>query len=728
MKNVPMSASYGTPLAIVIAAMLTAAPALAQDALPAPLVSRDVFFDVNSGVLVNEGDAPATLFTTVVAADGSDWMRLSFDEVQLSGSRAEGNASYLRITSLTDGGVQILDNVSVLQWQLTTAYFNGDAVQIELIAHPGTGENTLRMSKGVASEPVGTGRSICGTTDDRQLSYDNRSARVLPIGCTGWTISDCNQCMLTAGHCQGGLSVIQFNVPLSGPTGSIVNPPPEHQYAVDPASVQGNGGQGVGSDWAYYGVFPNSNTNLTPFEAYGVAHNLALPGPVTGNLRVTGYGTTSSPVSPTWNQVQKTHAGPYVSLNGTTLRYGMDTTGGNSGSPVISEITGNAIGIHTHGGCSSTGGSNAGTGANHAALQAALADPRGVCACPGPEFSFPGGLPSTIAPNGGGSIEVQIVPSSGGVTPVPGTGVLHVQMGGAFVPFPMTDSGSTFVGTFPATDCGENVRYYFSVSGSDGRTHTSPSGAPGSATHVALSGFGVDFYADIDFEDGTGWTVQNTSITGGAWQRGVPIGGGTRSDPATDFDGSGACFVTGNAAGDSDVDGGPTRVISPLFDLLNASDPYLSYARWHVTNDSANDRFAVEISNNAGTTWTQIESVGSQEGWQVMTWRIADFVTPSGAIRVRFSSTDNPNNSVAESGLDAFRIYDIDCVGCPSDVNGDGVSDILDLLDFLNVYGPCDGQPAPCGDGGLSADFNDDGIVDVLDLLDFLDVFSQGCD
>jgi hypothetical protein len=35
--------------------------------------------------------------------------------------------------------------------------------------------------------------------------------------------------------------------------------------------------------------------------------------------------------------------------------------GGNSGSPVVHEETGLAIGIHTHGGCSNSGGANSGT-------------------------------------------------------------------------------------------------------------------------------------------------------------------------------------------------------------------------------------------------------------------------------------------------------------------------------------------------------------------------------
>ena len=56
----------------------------------------------------------------------------------------------------------------------------------------------------------------------------------------------------------------------------------------------------------------------------------------------------------------------------------------NSGSPVINEDTGQAIGIHTHGGCSKGGGSNLGTGSNHAGLQSALANPLGVCIPPCP--------------------------------------------------------------------------------------------------------------------------------------------------------------------------------------------------------------------------------------------------------------------------------------------------------------------------------------------------------
>src|SRR5690606_34407721 len=93
---------------------------------------------------------------------------------------------------------------------------------------------------------------------------------------------------------------------------------------------------------------------------------------------------------------QQTSTGPFDSLNGTTLAYVSDTTGGNSGSPVILHGTDQAVGIHTHGGCSSSGGSNKGTSSLFSPLQQALGDPRGICAQPLLLFND---VPETVAPN-----------------------------------------------------------------------------------------------------------------------------------------------------------------------------------------------------------------------------------------------------------------------------------------------------------------------------------------
>jgi hypothetical protein len=112
-------------------------------------------------------------------------------------------------------------------------------------------------------------------------------------------------------------------------------------------------------------------------------------------IRITGYGVDSTP--PQNNQVQQTNAGPLVTSAGTTVQYRTDTEGGNSGSPVIWEQTGQAVGIHTHGGCFAGGGANSGTGINHAGVQAALANPQGVCDPQrgGPFLSLGNGLAGT---------------------------------------------------------------------------------------------------------------------------------------------------------------------------------------------------------------------------------------------------------------------------------------------------------------------------------------------
>ncbi len=332
----------------------------------------------DTGFVSNTGASRTAVISFPVQVEGAAWLRLSFSDVTLAGSADRDNASTLRITSFDDGAQQVMNAKNVVEWGNTSAYFNGGAVLVEVLSSPGAGASRVRLESVTAGMLPAPYRSQCGPNDDRQLSSDNRACRILPVGCTAWVIDDANSCMLTAGHCTGSVTVAQFNVPLSSSGGGIRNPPPQDQYPVDSSSLQTNGGAGVGNDYAYFGVFPNSNTGLTPFQAQGSAFNLTAPPTFNSNhnIRITGYGTDSGAT----NQIQQTHAGPWFSHNGNVMRYRADTTGGNSGSPVIHEPTGNAIGVHTHGGCgSSSGSSNAGTGFNHPNWQAAVQNPKGVC-------------------------------------------------------------------------------------------------------------------------------------------------------------------------------------------------------------------------------------------------------------------------------------------------------------------------------------------------------------
>ena len=617
---------------------------------------------LDSGSHANPSRATAVVLSLPVVVEGAAWMRLEFAQVELAGSVFDGTGAVLRITSLYDAAVQEMNAVHVQQWRNTSAYFNGDAVLVEVLAPAGSGPSRVVL-EAVTADLAELPESICGASDDRVLSFDQRAGRLVPVGCTGWVIDDCNACMLTAGHCTGtNLQVLQFNVPLSASTGTIQNPPPQDQYAIDTANVQSNGGQGVGNDWGYFGVFPNSNTGLTPAQAYGVRFSLAIPPPlnVADPIRVTGYGTRSSPA--TWNQVQETHVGAWVTNSGSTLQYTPDTTGGNSGSPVIHEPTGNAIGIHTHGGCSASGGANAGTSANHPGLQAALAAPTGVCAA---GFSVVGGIPTSMSIGTALPIQIQ---TSGGI--VAGSPTLHYRyQGGAFVALPMTaGAGSLYAASLPAPQCGDTPQFYVSAQSATCGFVTSPVGAPAAFHSLSLAGgVEVDVFAD-DFQTDKGWSTAILGATAGQWQRGVPVNDPAWAyDPASDGDGSGACYLTQNALGNTDVDGGSVVLTSPALDLSGGSCAlrYLYYLNLTVANGA--DSLLVEASSNgAAGPWVTIASHTTSS----TTWRAVELtpvqlaaagVLSSSDVRVRFTATDTATASIVEAGVDGFRVVRTAC-------------------------------------------------------------------
>ncbi len=292
---------------------------------------------------------------------GAPWLRFSFPGAYL------GAKSYITITSVQDGATQRLDAATLEQWYNTSAYFNGDAVEVRIFLDPedrgiflhagdiivGDWVNDSALAKAGGDKPPQI-ESQCGTTDDRVPSSHPASGRIVSVGCTGWIIS--NGKHITAGHCIGSsAATLEFNVPASLSSGTIQHPGPQDQYSINQGTVQFTNG-GVGNDWAVFAVFNNSQTGLQPIQAQGSPFTL-VQNLNPANIRITGFGVDSG----TRNQTQQTHVGPNNSSSGTTMRYRTDTEGGNSGSPVIDDATGNAVGVHTHGGCTSTGGNNSGT-------------------------------------------------------------------------------------------------------------------------------------------------------------------------------------------------------------------------------------------------------------------------------------------------------------------------------------------------------------------------------
>ncbi len=372
-------------------AVVAAAPIAGLVAQAAPLQGHWEPVAVASGSHGNASPVEGVVWQGfVVSPVPAPWIRVYFKDVELEGG------SYLRIASLRDGDVQRLDRKSLAQWENSTAYFNGSAVMVELVAAPGTAKNTVSVDRifvGDTVADVPPQETICFTTDNRVPSSDPRAGRIVGIGCSGWIIStavasNANERLhLSAGHCYATGQVLQFNVPASSSTCSLVMPSANFQFSIDSAGSQ-YANTGIGNDWWTFRCFPNSNTGLTTFQAMGQAFSLATSMPAANTTLVNwGYGVDGTPVndgatasscscasgSGARNQTQQTHTGPLTSVSGTRVNHQVDTCGGNSGSVVAIQSSGVAIAIHTNAGCTSTGGSNSGTAVTNTALQAAIA-------------------------------------------------------------------------------------------------------------------------------------------------------------------------------------------------------------------------------------------------------------------------------------------------------------------------------------------------------------------
>ncbi len=278
------------------------------------------------------------------------------------------------------------------------------------------------------------------------------------------------------------------------------------------------------------------------------------------------------------------------------------------------------------------------------------------------KITLPDGTPEYVDPGVSTTINVQIVENADSY--VTGSARLHYRSGGMFFDeYPLTHlSGDLYTATLPAADCNESPEYFFSAEGVTAGLVRNPV----SGNYTSEVGQLSETFGD-DFEDDLGWTViDGSGLTAGAWERGIPVGGGDRGDPAIDYDGSGNCYLTQNADDDTDVDGGITWLHSPTLDLSAVPAAQVSFALWYTNNvggDPNNDLFNIHVSNNDGASWVLVETVGPQSpsGWNVHTFTVADFVTPTSTVKVRFEASDLNDGSVVEAGIDAFSVFELDC-------------------------------------------------------------------
>ena len=144
-------AAVGTAVTLSLGAIVTDATAQSV-----PLEQINVAVRVDSGLVVNTAARRDTVFRTIVEVPDVIWLRLTFEEVRLT------DGAILRMTSLADGAVQHHTATTLEQWNNTSAYFNGDAVRLELIASPGSLVSTYASAELVVPRSMPTtNREAC---------------------------------------------------------------------------------------------------------------------------------------------------------------------------------------------------------------------------------------------------------------------------------------------------------------------------------------------------------------------------------------------------------------------------------------------------------------------------------------------------------------------------------------------------------------------------------------
>lgn len=324
------------------------------------------------------------------------------------------------------------------------------------------------------------------------------------------------------------------------------------------------------------------------------------------------------------------------------------------------------------------------------------------------QLSFPNGAPARVAPQGQVvTFDAVIQP---GVTVTNKRFYYSTPTGTQGLSVAQVDA-DTFSATLPAVACGAAVGLAVEFT-----TTAETFRLPAVGFFPSIAAFGETSAFEHTMEIDEGWTVgaADDAATAGVWVRADPVG--TAAQPEDDHTAAGvACWITGNGAvggavGAADIDGGITTLTSPIFDATAVQSPRIGYWRWYSNNAGSApnaDSMPVEISNNGGATWTQLELVTQNAGvWVEATFPIASVLTPTASMRLRFRASDLASGSVVEAGVDDVRLYGFDCTAPrPADINGSGAVDGADLGLLLGNW----------GNSGIG-DIDGSGTVDGADL------------
>jgi hypothetical protein len=185
---------------------------------------------------------------TEINAPSSAFLRLFLEGTRL------GNESYILLEG-TDGAKQQLRNQDLVNWNFSSAYFNGDRVKISL--YSAKGEKNQVVVRGIKASDTDAQNSLIKVSGGKTtlssqsaVSTSNIDYSLLPHAAavgrftngsnsygTGWIAA--NGAIVTSKRIaydyvlMGDYDIIEFNVPSSDAYGSVRHPGPEDQYPIN---------------------------------------------------------------------------------------------------------------------------------------------------------------------------------------------------------------------------------------------------------------------------------------------------------------------------------------------------------------------------------------------------------------------------------------------------------------------------------------------------------------
>jgi hypothetical protein len=336
----------------------------------------------------------------------------------------------------------------------------------------------------------------------------------------------------------------------------------------------------------------------------------------------------------------------------------------------------------------------------------------------GPTIAVQGGLPASALPGEIVNIDFEVLANSD--TIIDGPDVLYRLNGGAFTRVAMAaQGGNIFRATIPAAVCDDSPEYYIEVVGDFvGAVNLPQAGSAGPASYGVGS-------IDVAFSDNfsppqNGWSDSVSTASAGDWDIGSPDG--TSGMPGSDFDGSGACYVTGPLPG-VDVDGGRTLLRTPPLDFTAGGT--FSYAYYLSSNGEAmvGDSLRVEVSFNGQITWTELADYDAESaGWQTASHEI-DAADGVASTYFRFIAEDVGINNTLEAGVDAVSVSTIVCEE-PQGCNLGDIAEPFGVLDLGDINAFIAGFTSQDPIADIAAPF---GVWDLGDIGAFVAAFTDGC-